>query len=205
MSERVAKVLEQSSMERTIRRLAHEVIERNEKAQTIVLIGIKRRGATLAKRLAKEITSLSQKSVDLAFVDISFYRDDLSYLAADPILNAVEIAFAIEGRDIVLVDDVLYTGRTARAAIDAIFDQGRPASIRLAVLIDRGHRELPIRADFVGKNIPTAKNQHVKVEFLEDDGIEQVTVYTQAEKAAYNSSVKGGNEDELLAEKCKAL
>jgi pyrimidine operon attenuation protein/uracil phosphoribosyltransferase len=171
-------VLDHDDMRRTLVRIAHEIVEKNPEG-SIALLGIHRRGAFLAQRLHALTSELLDTSVPLGFVDISFYRDDLAIRPGAPIVHATQLDFDIEGppaRTIVIVDDVLYTGRTVRAAIDEIFDYGRPARVQLAVLIDRGHRELPIRPDYVGKNIPTSTDERVNVHVKEVDGRDEVTV-----------------------------
>ena len=150
-------------MRRSITRIAHEIIERNQGAADLVLVGIRRRGEPIARMLAVAIERVEGKRPPVGTVDITFYRDDLTHLSVDPKLNRTDIPFSIEGRTVVLVDDVLYTGRTPRAALAALMDMGRARRIQLAVLIDRGHRELPIRADFAGKNVPTAVSEFVRV------------------------------------------
>jgi pyrimidine operon attenuation protein/uracil phosphoribosyltransferase len=156
-------------------RIAHEIVEKNADGQ-IAIVGIHRRGAHLAQRLHALTGELLDASVPLGSVDISFYRDDLNFRPSAPVVHATQLEFPIDGRTIVIVDDVLYTGRTARAAIDEIFDFGRPAKVQLAVLVDRGHRELPIRPDYVGKNIPTSQDQRVNVRVEEVDGVDEVTI-----------------------------
>ena len=174
-------VLDRDDMRRTLVRIAHEIVEKNPPGEPgqIAIVGIQRRGAVLARRLHALTSELIEPAVPLGFVDISFYRDDLRLRdpsKAAPIVHATELDFAVDGRTIVIVDDVLYTGRTVRAAIEEIFDFGRPARVQLAVLVDRGHRELPIRPDYVGKNIPTAQDQRVNVRVEEIDGLEEVTI-----------------------------
>lgn len=169
-------VLNASEISRAISRIAHEILEKNKGAENIVLIGIRTRGVTVAKRLQKKINEIEQASVDLGILDITLYRDDLGSGKPNPVLKKTEIPFAIDGKDVVLCDDVLFTGRSIRAAIDALVDFGRPASVQLAVLIDRGHRELPIRPDFVGKNLPTSREMRVQVHLREDDGEDQVAI-----------------------------
>ncbi len=168
------RLLSASEIERTLVRLAHEIVERNHGAANLGLVGIKRRGVPLAQRLAKIITSIETQPVDTGVLDISFYRDDLSTRDTRPVVEKGEIGFAIEGRDIILIDDVLFTGRTIRAALDALFDHGRPRSVQLLVLIDRGHRELPIEAKYTGRVIPTARREIIEVKLREIDNDEQV-------------------------------
>jgi pyrimidine operon attenuation protein / uracil phosphoribosyltransferase len=168
-------VLDRDHMRRTLVRIAHEIVEKNPDGQ-IAIVGIHRRGAYLAQRLQVLIGELLECPVPLGSVDISFYRDDLGFRPSAPVVRATQLEFPVEGRTIVIVDDVLYTGRTARAAIDEIFDFGRPARVQLAALVDRGHRELPIRPDYVGKNIPTSQDQRVNVRVEEVDGVDEVTI-----------------------------
>lgn len=158
-----AVLMEQTAVSRALMRIAHEIIERNKGVQQLVLVGIRRRGAVLAEKIRDNIQSIEGTSVPCSDIDIRFYRDDLTTIADSPIVSSASLPFSIAGQKVVLVDDVLYTGRTARAAIEAIFALGRPKLIQLAVLIDRGHRELPIRADYVGKNIPTSRSEQIQV------------------------------------------
>lgn len=169
-------IMEKQDMDRALVRIAHEIIERNEGADDLALIGIQRRGVPLAKRIAKNIAAIEGQMPLLGVLDITLYRDDLSTLSEYPLIKGTDIPFVVVGRRLVLVDDVLFTGRTARAAIDAIIDLGRPKCIQLAALIDRGHRELPIRADFVGKNVPTSRDEVVRVHMEEVDGAENVVI-----------------------------
>jgi pyrimidine operon attenuation protein/uracil phosphoribosyltransferase len=171
-----AEIMDENSMIRAITRISHEIIEKNKGVNEVVLIGIQRRGVPLAKMLAKKIEEVEGKAVPVGFLDITLYRDDLSMLAEHPIINGTEIGFRMTGKKVVLVDDVMFTGRTARAAIDAILDIERPKMIQLAILIDRGHRELPIRADYVGKNVPTSKTEIINVKVDDIDGINIVTI-----------------------------
>lgn len=164
------QIMDQQQINRTITRIAHEIIERNKGVDDVVLVGIRRRGEPLARMLAEAIRRVEGASLPVGSVDITFYRDDLTHVSGDPTLNRTDIPFDVSGRTVVLVDDVLYTGRTARAAMDAMMDIGRARRIQLAVLVDRGHRELPIRADFVGKNIPTAQSEFIRVHLDEFDG-----------------------------------
>jgi pyrimidine operon attenuation protein/uracil phosphoribosyltransferase len=158
-----AKIMDGTAMNRAVVRIAHEVIEKNRGVSNVALIGIQRRGVPLARRLAAHIGNVEGVDVPVGSLDITFYRDDFSLASEHPVLNGTDIPFGVTERNVVLVDDVLFTGRTVRAAMDALMDGGRPRSIQLAVLIDRGHRELPIRADFVGKNVPTSRGELVAV------------------------------------------
>jgi pyrimidine operon attenuation protein/uracil phosphoribosyltransferase len=173
-------VLDAEDIQRTLVRISHEIVERNP-GERVAVVGIHRRGAILAARLKELLAELTGDDVPLGDVDISFYRDDLATRSPDrqPVVHASHIDFPVNGTTIVLVDDVLYTGRTIRAGIDAIFDYGRPERVQLAVLTDRGHRELPIRPDYVGKNLPTARNERVNVRLDELDGVDEVTIATQ--------------------------
>ena len=171
-----AKILDSDKIRRSLIRIAHEILEKNKGMQDVCLIGIRNRGAYLAKRLADFIANIEKGDIPVGILDITLYRDDLSLVAAQPLVHKTEIGFDITDKYIVLVDDVLYTGRTVRAALDALVDFGRPKSIQLAVLVDRGHRELPIRADYVGKNIPTAANETVEVRLSEVDGRDEVVI-----------------------------
>ena len=158
-----ALIMDEAQMRRSLTRMAHEIIERNKGVEDVVLVGIRRRGEPLAQWLADAIQRVEGTRPPVGAVDIAFYRDDLTHISREPQLNRTEIPFDLEGRTVVLVDDVLFTGRTVRAAMDALMDVGRARRIQLAVLIDRGHRELPIRADFVGKNIPTSAAEFIRV------------------------------------------
>lgn len=169
-------IMDAEAMRRAIVRIAHEIIEKNKGVEKVILVGIRTRGVPLAQRIAKEIENIEKVKVPVGFLDITLYRDDLSTLAYNPIVHGTEIEFDISGKVIVLVDDVLYTGRTIRAALDALIDMGRPKVIELAVLIDRGHKELPIRADFVGKNVPTAQKEIIDVTLKENDDIDEVVI-----------------------------
>lgn len=171
-----AEIMDENAMARALTRISHEIIEKNKGVEELVLIGIQRRGVPLAKRIARKISEVEDSEVPVGILDITLYRDDLSLLAEHPIINGTEINFSITDKKIVLVDDVIYTGRTVRAAIDALMDIGRPKMIQLAVLIDRGHRELPIRPDYVGKNVPTSKNEIINVKVTEIDGQNAVTI-----------------------------
>ena len=168
------RLLSGSEIERTLVRLAHEIVERNHGATNLGLVGIKRRGVPLAQRIGKIISSIERHPIDVGVLDISFYRDDLSTRDVRPVVEKGEIGFDVEGRDIILMDDVLYTGRTIRAALDALFDHGRPKSVQLLVLIDRGHRELPIEAKYIGRVVPTSRREIIEVKLREVDNDEQV-------------------------------
>jgi pyrimidine operon attenuation protein/uracil phosphoribosyltransferase len=171
---RVVTVMDADAMRRAITRIAHEVLERNKGTDGLALIGIRSRGVHIADRIAASVQAIERADVPRGIVDITLYRDDLSRGDQTPQVRGTEIPFGVEGRKIVLIDDVLYTGRTIRAAMDALMDFGRPENIQLAVMIDRGHRELPIRADYVGKNLPTSRNQQVQVRLVEMDGVDDV-------------------------------
>lgn len=171
-----ALIMDESGIFRAITRISHEIIEKNKGVDDIVLIGIQRRGVPLARRIAEKIKTVEGKEVAVGILDITLYRDDLSLLAEHPVINGTQIDFPITGKKVILVDDVLFTGRTVRAAIDAIMDIGRPQMIQLAIMIDRGHRELPIRADYVGKNVPTSRNEIVHVKVEEIDHVNAVTI-----------------------------
>ncbi len=171
-----ARVMSSEDLRRAITRIAHEILERNGGIEGLSVIGIQTRGALLADRLAQKIEEIEGESVPLGVLDITLYRDDLKTVADQPVVNESRIPFDIQGKVIVLVDDVLFTGRTVRAALDEIIDFGRPRAVQLAVIIDRGHRELPIRADYVGKNVPTADNEIVAVRMIEKDDIDEVVI-----------------------------
>ncbi|HEV2324277.1 MAG TPA: bifunctional pyr operon transcriptional regulator/uracil phosphoribosyltransferase PyrR [Terracidiphilus sp.] len=168
------RLMSASEIERTLVRLAHEIVEKSNGSEDLALIGIKRRGIPLAERLGALISGIEKRPIDVGTLDIQFYRDDLSTAGARPVVTPGAIGFDVEGRDVILCDDVLYTGRTARAALDALFDHGRPRRVQLAVLIDRGHRELPIEASYVGKHVPTSSREIIEVKFREVDNDEQV-------------------------------
>lgn len=170
-----AIILDEKAIDRATTRIANEIIERNKGTKDIVLVGIKTRGCPFAERLAKKIEGIEGDSISVLSLDITLYRDDLTEINEQPKLNN-DFKGDIKDKVIILVDDVIYTGRTVRAALDALMEKGRPSRIQLAVLIDRGHRELPIRADYVGKNVPTSKFENVKVQFKEIDGLDQVVI-----------------------------
>ena len=174
------RIMSASEIERTLVRLAHEIIEKNNGGHNLGLVGIKRRGVPLAERLAALIGGIEKRSIDTGVLDINYYRDDLSTRDVRPVVNPGAIGFDVTERNIILVDDVLYTGRTVRAALDALFDHGRPQRVRLAVLIDRGHRELPIEATFVGRHVQTTEQEIVEVKLQEVDQDEQVILVEAA-------------------------
>jgi len=171
-----SQIMDKEQMERSLQRMAHEIIEQNRGLEKIRLVGIRSRGVPLAERLSSYLKLISNQEVPVGILDITLYRDDLSTISHQPVIKGSAIDFDIEDAVVVLVDDVLYTGRTVRAAIDALMDFGRPKQIQLAVLIDRGHRELPIKADYVGKNVPTSKEEIIKVSLEETDGEDSVKI-----------------------------
>ena len=171
-----AKIMDAKEMDRALARIAHQIIEKNHGAEKLCIIGIQRRGVPLAEQIAKYIADFEETEVPMGVLDITFYRDDLSMLDKHPLFKGTDIDFDVNEKSIVIVDDVLYTGRTARAAMEAIMDLGRPDKIQLAVLIDRGHRELPIRADYVGKNLPTSRSEAVSVRLMEFAGARVVVI-----------------------------
>lgn len=176
-----AEIIDADGIRRIVTRIAHEVVERNKGVEDLVLVGIRRRGVPLAQRLAAKIHEFEGVSPVEGSLDITLYRDDLSLVAHQPVVRTTEIGVDIGGKVVVLVDDVLYTGRTVRAAMDALIDHGRPRMIQLAVVVDRGHRELPIRADYVGKNVPTSKKEVIGVKLAEIDGVDSVVIKEIAE------------------------
>lgn len=168
------QLMSASEIDRTLVRLAHEILEKTEDLDKLAFIGIRRRGVPLAQRLAKKIESLEAREIPVGILDINLYRDDLSTVSAQPVVSSTEIPFPVKGKDIILMDDVLYTGRTIRAALDALFDHGRAARVQLLVLIDRGHRELPIEARYVGRMVQTTSSEIIEVKFQEVDAMEKV-------------------------------
>lgn len=174
------RLMSASEIERTLVRLAHEIVEKSNGSDDLVLIGIKRRGIPLAERLGKLISTIEKHGVDTGSLDIQFYRDDLSTAGVRPVVTPGSIGCEVDGRDVVVCDDVLYTGRTIRAALDALFDHGRPRRVQLCVLIDRGHRELPIEATYVGRHVPTSSREIIEVKFQEVDDSEQVLLVERA-------------------------
>jgi pyrimidine operon attenuation protein/uracil phosphoribosyltransferase len=169
-----ARLMSASEIDRTLVRLAHEILEKTTDLDQLAFIGIRRRGVPMAQRLAAKIEALENRKIPVGILDINLYRDDLSTVGAKPVVSATDIPFDVVGKDIILMDDVLYTGRTIRAALDALFDHGRPARVQLLVLIDRGHRELPIEAKFIGRVVQTADNEIIEVKYQEIDGLEKV-------------------------------
>ena len=171
-----AQIMDEADVSRALVRIAHEIVEKNHGAEDLCLIGIKTRGVPLARRLAENIDAFTGTKLDVGKLDITLDRDDLTAIAKDPILSETDVPFSVEGKTVVLVDDVIFTGRTARAALDAVMQLGRPSRIQLAVLIDRGHAELPIRPNYVGKNIPTSQSEIVAVRLTEQDGVTNVVI-----------------------------
>jgi pyrimidine operon attenuation protein/uracil phosphoribosyltransferase len=197
LKEKIETVMNEKEIARAVTRISHEILEKNNGAETLVLIGILSRGADMAKRIAAKIKEVEGVVVPVGLMDINLYRDDIHTKLDQPVIQRTEILFDVVDRNLILVDDVLYTGRTIRAALDQIIDFGRPRSIQLAVLIDRGHRELPIRPDYVGKNIPTRKDDRVLVRLKEKDGQEMVIVVKAGMKKPVPkqlSSVKSGKK-----------
>jgi pyrimidine operon attenuation protein/uracil phosphoribosyltransferase len=176
-----SRIMDENSLQRTLTRMAHEILEKNKGTEDLVIVGIRTRGAFLAQRLADKIGEIDGHLPPVGLLDITLYRDDLSSVAQQPVVHKTEIDFDIQDKKVILVDDVLYTGRTIRAALDELIDFGRPQFIQLAVLIDRGHRELPIRADYVGKNIPTSAKETVEVRLKESEGQDEVVVMESRE------------------------
>jgi len=174
------QLMSASEIDRTLVRLAHEILEKTKDLDLLAFIGIRRRGVPLAKRLADKIAALERRSIPVGILDINLYRDDLSTVDIKPVLNATEIPFSVQGKEIILMDDVLYTGRTIRAALDALFDHGRPARVQLLVLIDRGHRELPIEARYVGRTVQTTDDEIIEVKLQEIDDMEKVLLVERA-------------------------
>jgi len=172
----MAKLMDKDEIRRSLLRLSHQILEKNREIEDLVVVGIHRRGVTLAERISKMIEEIKGKKLPTGTLDITLYRDDLTRIAYQPVVRNTNILFPIDDKKVILVDDVLYTGRTVRAAIDALIDFGRPKKIELVVLIDRGHRELPIRADYVGKNIPTSPEEMVEVKVEELDGTDEVLI-----------------------------
>lgn len=172
-----AKIMDSIAIERAVKRISHEIIEKNSGVEDLCLIGIKTRGIPIAKMIAENINKFENVQIPVGELDITLYRDDLSRIADVPILSSTKIDFSIENKTVIIVDDVIFTGRTARAAIDAVIDIGRPSKMQLVVLIDRGHLELPIKANYIGKNIPTSLSEVISVKLEETDGISEVLLY----------------------------
>lgn len=179
-----AQILDGPGISRALTRIAHEILERNKGTGGVVLVGLRSRGIELARRLSRNIKEIEGIEVPVGALDATLYRDDLGKVGVQPVVRKTEIPFSVDGKSVVLVDDVLYTGRTIRAAMDSLMDLGRPRLIQLAVLVDRGHRELPIRADFVGKNVPTARQEQVQVLLEEEDGVDRVVILEPEPSAA---------------------
>jgi pyrimidine operon attenuation protein/uracil phosphoribosyltransferase len=182
-----SQLMSASEIDRTLVRLAHEILERTADLDRLAFVGIRRRGVPLAQRLAAKIEALEHRAIPVGVLDISLYRDDLSTIGYKPVVNATEIAFSVQGRDIILMDDVLYTGRTIRASLDALFHHGRPARVQLLVLIDRGHRELPIEAQYVGRTVQTTSSEIIEVKFSEVDAMEKVLLVERVSEAVQAS------------------
>jgi len=176
-----AQLMDAAAIQRVLTRVAHEIVEKNKGTADLVLIGLRSRGVDLARRLSQRLKEIDGVDVPVGALDITLYRDDLGKGGPQPAVRRTEIPFSIENKKVILVDDVLYTGRTIRAAMDGLMDLGRPRTIQLAVLVDRGHRELPIRADYVGKNVPTAKTEQVQVMLQEEDGVDRVVILDHIE------------------------
>lgn len=181
LNEKATVLMDEAAVQRAIIRISHEIVEKNAGLENIALIGIQRRGVSMAKKIRDCLEEIEGVKVPLGILDITFYRDDLSTLSAHPVVNGTHIPFDVNNTKIILVDDVLFTGRTIRSAIDNIFDMGRPACIQLAILIDRGHRQLPFRADYVGKNVPTSIHESIEVAFDDVDDNTNVTIKKEAE------------------------
>ena len=174
-----ARIMDKEALRRALVRIAHEIVERNRDLHQVAFVGIRRRGVPIARRLARAIEEFEGQSLPVGVLDITLYRDDLSRLSEQPRVNNTDVPFSIEGKHIILCDDVLYTGRTVRAALDALMDLGRPQTVQLAVLVDRGHREIPIRADYVGKNVPTSRREVIECRLEEVDGTDEVWIMEQ--------------------------
>jgi len=174
LTQEKAQLMSSSEIDRTLIRLAHEILEKSKNLNQLAFIGIRRRGVPLAQRISRKIQELEKLAIPVGILDINLYRDDLTTVDIKPVVSGTEIPFSVQGKDIILMDDVLYTGRTVRAALDALFDHGRPARVHLLALIDRGHRELPIEAKFIGRTVETTENEIIEVKFQEIDGTEKV-------------------------------
>src|SRR5579885_2508144 len=187
-----SQVMSASEIDRTLVRLAHEILEKTPDLDKLAFIGIRRRGVPLAQRLARKIQELEKRAIPTGTLDINLYRDDLTTVDIQPVVNGTDIPFSVQGKEIILTDDVLYTGRTVRAALDALFDHGRPAKVHLLVLIDRGHRELPIEARFVGRHVQTTENEIIEVKFQEIDGTEKVLLVEKVAASEVASLMPAG-------------
>ncbi len=183
-------IMTREDIRRTLARIAHEIIERNKTTEHLILVGMHTRGVPLARRLAANMEDFEESKIPVGTLDITPYRDDLSSLDLQPVVKRTDIPAGIDGKSLVLVDDVLYTGRSIRAAMDALTDRGRPQSIQLAVLVDRGHREMPIRADYVGKNMPSSRHEEIQVHLKETDGIDEVAIVKPVEAQPQGRSTK---------------
>jgi pyrimidine operon attenuation protein/uracil phosphoribosyltransferase len=190
-----AQVLDEGALDRALTRIAHEIVEQAGGVGDIVLVGIKTRGVTLAERIAAKVAAIEGQKPPVGALDITLYRDDLGLKAEQPVVRGTEIPFPIKGRTVVLVDDVLFTGRTIRAALDALMDLGRPRVIRLAVLVDRGHRELPIRPDYIGKNLPTSRREAVAVLLREHDRLDRVVIQEPTEEGEPQPQARRANTE----------
>ncbi len=187
----IKQLMSASEIDRTLVRLAHEILERTDDLDRLAFIGIRRRGVPLSQRLAQKIAALEEREVPVGILDINLYRDDLSTVSHKPVVSSTDIRFDVTGKDIILTDDVLYTGRTIRAALDALFDHGRPARVQLLALIDRGHRELPIEARYVGRMVQTSANEIIEVKFQEIDGMEKVLLCERVDDALQEDATTG--------------
>ncbi|HEU4401874.1 MAG TPA: bifunctional pyr operon transcriptional regulator/uracil phosphoribosyltransferase PyrR [Candidatus Polarisedimenticolia bacterium] len=194
--DKVVTVMDAEKIDRALTRIAHEILERHREVGDLVLVGIRTRGVPLATRLQGKIAQIESQEIPVGILDITLYRDDLTTIGPHAVLKETKIHFPIDGREIVLVDDVLFTGRTIRAALDGLMDFGRPRNIQLAVLVDRGHRELPIRADYVGKNVPTNLDETVQVRLREEDGADEVLIVRRVER---KKAGKGSSRDAARA------
>jgi len=184
-------IMTPEDIKRSLARVTHEIIERNKTIEHLILVGMRTRGVPLAKRLAANIEDLAGSRIPVGALDISLYRDDLSSLNPQPTVQRTDIPVNIDDKSVVLVDDVLYTGRSARAAMDALIDLGRPRSIQLAVLVDRGHRELPIRADYVGRNMPSSRHEQIQVQLVETDDMDEVVIVKNSQDVASQGQIEG--------------
>lgn len=186
-----AQILDGPGISRALTRIAHEILERNKGTDGVVLVGLRSRGIELARRLSRNIKEIEGVEVPVGALDVTLYRDDLGKVGVQPVVRKTEIPFTVDQKKVVLVDDVLYTGRTIRAAMDSLMDLGRPRLIQLAVLVDRGHRELPVRADYVGKNVPTSQQEQVQVLLEEDDGVDRVVILEPEPSASARRAAEG--------------